>query len=334
MLLEVKDLTTTFTTRRGTVRAVDGVSFDIAPRRTVGLVGESGCGKSVTALSIMGLVPSPPGRLERGSILYHRAGGAVDLAHAPSATMRRIRGNEIAMVFQEPMTSLNPVFTIGHQIAESIVVHRGLSNEDADGEVVRLLDDVGIPQPAKTRRRYPHQLSGGMRQRVMIAMALACNPALLIADEPTTALDVTIQAQVLAVMNTVREEYESAILFITHDLGVIARMADVVAVMYLGKIVEQAEVGELFAHPLHPYTRGLMASVPSLVGPKRRRLAPIKGTVPARAPKGCVFADRCPEVMERCRQHRPALTDLGGGHTAACFLHSDAVEPEGVEVGG
>ncbi|TVQ20412.1 MAG: ABC transporter ATP-binding protein, partial [Spirochaetaceae bacterium] len=282
VLLSVRNLTTTFRTRRGIVRAVDDVSFTIEPEQTLGLVGESGCGKSVTALSIMGLLPSPPGAIDAGSIELRTADGTVDLAglDPKGALMRRIRGNDVAMVFQEPMTSLNPVFPVGFQIAEAIRAHRRLSGAETDAEVVRLLADVGIPAPHQTRRRFPHQLSGGMRQRVMIAMALSCNPSLLIADEPTTALDVTIQAQVLSLMNRARSEYKTAILFITHDLGVIARMADTVAVMYLGRIVEYAPIKELFARPLHPYTKGLLESVPSLVRPRTRRLTPIRGSVP------------------------------------------------------
>ena len=328
MLLDVRNLTTTFRSRRGVVRAVDDVSFTIEPEQTLGLVGESGCGKSVTALSIMGLLPSPPGAIETGSIELRTAGGVVDLADLDprGAQMRRIRGNDVAMVFQEPMTSLNPVFPVGFQIAEAIRVHRDVSKRDADAEVVRLLAEVGIPAPDQTRRRFPHQLSGGMRQRVMIAMALSCDPALLIADEPTTALDVTIQAQVLTLMNRARAAYNASILFITHDLGVIARMADTVAVMYLGRIVEYAPINELFSRPLHPYTKGLLESVPSLVQPRTRRLTPIRGSVPEPGTRhdGCVFADRCPAAMDRCRTSAPALVDYGGTHRAACFLHGDA----------
>jgi oligopeptide/dipeptide ABC transporter ATP-binding protein len=326
-LLEVRDLKIEFRTRRGVVRAVDGVSIDVEPGKTLGIVGESGCGKSVTALSIMGLVPMPPGRIVGGSIIYHGDGDPIDLSALRPADMRRIRGNDIAMVFQEPMTSLNPVFTVGHQIEEPLRVHRQLHGSDLDDEVLRLLSEVGIPSPQDTRRRFPHQLSGGMRQRVMIAMALSCNPTLLIADEPTTALDVTIQAQVLALMNRLRAEYHMTIAFITHDLGVIARMVDDVAVMYLGKIVERSPVQELFARPLHPYTRGLMASIPSLIGPKKRRLTTIRGVVPeVPRPSQCEFADRCPDVMDKCRIRTPGLVRFEEGHSVRCFLHSDTRE--------
>ncbi len=332
MLLDVRDLTTTFRTRRGTVRAVDRVSFSIERGTTLGFVGESGCGKSVTALSIMGLVPTPQGQIESGSIALTTKGTTRDLtALGPrSAEMRSIRGNEIAMVFQEPLSSLNPVLPVGHQISEALKLHRGLSKTEARSEVVRLLRDVGIPSPETTRRRFPHQLSGGMRQRVMIAMALSCHPSLLIADEPTTALDVTIQAQVLSIFRSIHEEREAALMFITHDLGVIARIADAVAVMYLGKVVEYAPVAELFAQPLHPYTVGLMDSVPSIAGPRKDRLLPIKGSVPEAGTvhRGCVFAERCAHVMDRCRESMPALVETAPGRTVACFLHADEAEDE------
>lgn len=332
MLLDVSNLITSFRTKHGPVRAVNDVSFSIAQGSTLGLVGESGCGKSVTALSIMGLLPSPQGMIESGTITLSTDGESRDLVSlgSRSAAMRAIRGNEIAMVFQEPMSSLNPVFPVGHQIAEALRLHRGLRGSDLPAEVERLLRDVGIPDPARTRRRFPHQLSGGMRQRVMIAMALSCNPSLLIADEPTTALDVTIQAQVLSIFREIHAQRDASVLFITHDLGVIARIADAVAVMYLGKIVEYAPVQELFARPLHPYTVGLMASVPSIAGPRTARLEPITGSVPepGSVRRGCVFADRCGHVMDRCREQMPALVEAESGRTVACFLHSDqAVQP-------
>ncbi|MBN1859190.1 ABC transporter ATP-binding protein [Candidatus Bipolaricaulota bacterium] len=307
------------------VRAVDGVSYEIEREKTLGIVGESGCGKTVTAMAIMGLVPSPPGKIVAGEILYHGDGtkGIVDLTtlHPRGRAMRTIRGNEIAMIFQEPMTSLNPLFTIGRQIVEAISLHRKISKRDARTKAIELLHAVGIPLPDKRVDEYPHQLSGGMRQRAMIAMALSCNPALLIADEPTTALDVTIQAQVLELMNSVQKDFNAAIQFITHDLGVIANMADDVVVMYLGRIVESASVHDLFHHPLHPYTQGLMQSIPSLAD-RRERLIPIEGVVPdpSEAPEGCGFEPRCPYSMEICRVQSPELREVAAGHAVACWL--------------
>ncbi len=325
-LLEIRELSVQFRAARGRVlQAVDGVGFHIDPEETLGLVGESGCGKSVTALAIMGLIASPPGRLSEGEILFHRAGGTVNLAGLPPTgrDMRAVRGNQIAMIFQEPMTSLNPVYTVGNQIMEAIVAHRRLSRRDAREKAAEMLAAVGIPLPRERLDEYPHQLSGGMRQRVMIAMALSCNPALLIADEPTTALDVTIQAQVLELMNRLRRDYRAAILFITHDLGVIARMADRVAVMYLGRIVETAPVRGIFLAPQHPYTQGLVNSIPSLSLPRGRRLVPIAGAVPDPfdIPKGCGFRPRCPFAKDICAVERPPLKPVAEGHAAACWLH-------------
>ncbi|MCX6095432.1 MAG: ABC transporter ATP-binding protein [Candidatus Bipolaricaulota bacterium] len=324
-LIEVRDLKTYFYTEDGVVRAVDGVDFTIEPEKTLGIVGESGCGKSVTALSIMGLVQSPPGKIEGGEILYHRDGKVTDLTtlNPKGREMRSIRGNEIAMIFQEPMTSLNPVYTIGNQIMEAIILHQQLRKKKAHAKAIEMLRAVGIPLPEQRVDEYPHQLSGGMRQRAMIAMALSCNPSLLIADEPTTALDVTIQAQVLELMNALRQEFKAAIQFITHNLGVIARMADDVVVMYLGRIVEGASVEEVFHNPKHPYTQGLMNSIPSLAS-RKERLVPIKGVVPDpfEVPAGCGFEPRCPHAMEICKTQIPPLKDVTPGHQAACWLYS------------
>ena len=326
-LIEVCNLGVQFRATHGRVlQAVDGLGFRIEPQETLGLVGESGCGKSVTALAIMGLIPSPPGRLSGGEILFRHKGRAVNLAGlAPTGReMRSVRGNEIAMVFQEPMTSLNPVYTIGNQIMEAIVIHQRMGRQEAREKAAEMLHAVGIPLPRQRLDEYPHQMSGGMRQRVMVAMALSCNPALLIADEPTTALDVTIQAQVLDLMNRLRQEYRAAILFITHDLGVIARMADRVAVMYLGRIVESAPVRRIFRGPQHPYTQGLVNSIPSLAVPRGRRLVPIAGTVPDpfHIPAGCGFRPRCPFARDVCAVERPPLKPVGEGHAAACWLHA------------
>ena len=324
-LLELKGLKTCFHTEGGVVRAVDGVDLTVEPEKTLGIVGESGCGKSVTALSILRLIPSPPGKIEAGEILFHSSNGVVDLTqlNPQSRRMRSIRGNEIAMIFQEPMTSLNPVHTIGKQIMESIIQHQKLSTRSARDKAIEMLQAVGIPLPEKRIDEYPHQISGGMRQRAMIAMALSCNPALLIADEPTTALDVTIQAQVLELMNTLRREFNTAILFITHDLGVIAGMADDVAVMYLGRVVEIGTVWDIFHHPQHPYTRGLMNSIPSLSTRTRKRLAAIEGVVPdlLDAPDGCGFGPRCPEASNICTRQLPELQEVAPGHQVACWLN-------------
>jgi len=323
-LIEVKGLKTYFYTEDGVVRAVDGVNYVIEQEKTLGIVGESGCGKSVTALSIMGLVQIPPGKIEEGEILFYRDGRVMDLTKfdPKGRDMRSIRGNEIAMIFQEPMTSLNPVYTIGNQIMEAIILHQKLDKKKAKQKAIAMLREVGIPLPEQRVDEYPHQLSGGMRQRAMIAMALSCNPSLLIADEPTTALDVTIQAQVLELMNELRREFQAAIQFITHDLGVIAGMADDVVVMYLGRIVEGATVGEVFHDPKHPYTQGLMNSIPSLVS-RKNRLEPIKGVVPDpfEVPPGCGFEPRCPHAMEICKTRMPELKEVAPGHDAACWLY-------------
>ena len=326
-LLDIRDLKTYFYTEDGVVRAVDGVTFSIEPERTLGVVGESGCGKSVTARAIMGLVKSPPGRIESGEILFHRDGNIIDLAklNPKGEEMRRIRGNEIAMIFQEPMTSLNPVYTIGNQIMEAVILHQRLSKKEAKKKAIDVLASVGIPSPEQRIDEYPHQLSGGMRQRAMIAMALSCRPSLLIADEPTTALDVTIQAQVLDLMNDLRTEFKTAIMFITHDLGVIAHMADDVIIMYLGRIVESAPVDEIFDNPKHPYTRGLLNSIPSFTVSRKKRLVPIEGIVPdpVGPPKGCGFEPRCPQAKELCKSRIPELKLIAPGHRAACWLLSD-----------
>jgi oligopeptide/dipeptide ABC transporter ATP-binding protein len=323
-IIEVKGLKTYFYTEQGVVRAVDGVDFTIEPEKTLGVVGESGCGKSVTALSIMGLIQMPPGKIEAGQIFYQRNGNVIDLTKLDprGSEMRSIRGNEIAMIFQEPMTSLNPVFTIGNQIMEAIILHQRLSKRDARNKAIEMLRAAGLPSPKQQMDEYPHQLSGGMRQRAMIAMALSCNPSLLIADEPTTALDVTIQAQVLDLMNNLRTEFRAAILFITHNLGVIANMADNVVVMYLGRIVEAAPVRDIFHDPRHPYTRGLMNSIPSLATTRKDRLIPIKGVVPDpfEVPQGCGFEPRCPHAMEICTIEFPPRKEVAPGHVAACWL--------------
>jgi oligopeptide/dipeptide ABC transporter ATP-binding protein len=315
-LLDVRDLTTCFAIEGGEFTAVDGVSFSVRAGRTLGIVGESGCGKSVTSLSIMGLVPQPPGRIAGGQILFE---GRDLLAIAPSE-MRELRGNRISMIFQEPMTSLNPAFTAGDQIAEVILRHRKVTRAEAAEQAIAMLRRVQIPSPEERFHDYPHRLSGGMRQRVMIAMALALSPDLLIADEPTTALDVTIQAQILDLMRALREETGTAIILITHDLGVIAEVADDVLVMYSGKIVERAPVASLFALPHHPYTIGLLGSIPQL-HLEQDRLAVIEGQVPsALSPvAGCRFHPRCPFAIERCRQEEPPLVPVAPGHDAACW---------------
>jgi len=316
-LLEVRDLETQFVTDEGIVRAVDRVSFSIDAGETLGMVGESGCGKSVTALSILRLVPSPPGRIAGGEILYQGR----NLLALSETDMRRVRGNEIAMIFQEPMTSLNPVFTVGDQIAEAIRLHQKTSRREARNRAIEMLRLVEMPEPARRVDEYPHQLSGGMRQRVMIAMALSCNPKLLIADEPTTALDVTIQAQILELLASLKARLGMALLLITHDLGVVAEQADDVVILYAGRIVERASVDRLFATPLHPYTRGLLDSLPQLGTPRGSRLRPIPGTVPplTRLPSGCRFRDRCSYAIEECARIDPPLEEKAAGHTAACI---------------
>ena len=316
-LLEVDNLKTYFFTRDGVVRAVDGVSFTVLPGETLAVVGESGCGKSVTSLSILRLIASPPARVMNGRVLFQGR----DLLRVPEREMRRLRGNEISMIFQEPMTSLNPVLTIGRQIAEALILHRDMTRGEALARAVEMLRLVDIPEAERRVREYPHQLSGGMRQRVMIAMALACDPRLLIADEPTTALDVTIQAQILDLMRALKEKTGASIVLITHDLGVVAEMAQRVVVMYAGRKVEEGPVASLFAHPRHPYTRGLLSSIPRLGAAGGRRLAEIPGMVPSLREeiRGCVFAPRCAYATERCRRDYPPLEDKGGGHTVACW---------------
>ena len=315
-LLEVKNLQTHFAVEGGVFHAVDGVSFALEAGCTLGIVGESGCGKSVTALSIMGLVPQPPGRVAGGEILFE----GTDLLKLEAAEMRALRGDRIAMIFQEPMSSLNPAFTIGEQIAEGLLEHRSISRNEARNQAIEMLRRVRMPSPERRYHDYPHRLSGGMRQRAMIAMALACRPKLLICDEPTTALDVTIQAQILDLMRTLREETGTAIILITHDLGVIAELADDVAVMYAGRIVERAAVAKLFAEPQHPYTIGLLGSIPKL-HLEQARLAAIEGQVPnpMAVPRGCRFEPRCPFAIERCRQDEPVLSRIVNAHEAACW---------------
>ena len=323
-LLEVRDLKTHFISREGVRRAVDGVSFKIFKGRTLGMVGESGCGKSVTSLSILRLVPSPPGRIVGGEIIFK----GQNLLTLSERDMRRVRGARISMIFQEPMTSLNPVFTIGSQVAEVFQVHRKMSRRAALAEAIRMLARVRIPDAQRRARDYPHQMSGGMRQRVMIAMALACNPDLLIADEPTTALDVTVQAQILSLMEDLQHEFGTSILYITHDLGVIAETSDEVAVMYAGQIVEQAPTGELFAAPRHPYTLGLMRSVPRLEWAQAREpLQPIPGVVPdpGHFPRGCRFHPRCPFAAEPCLNEQ-VLEQAGEQHTVRCVRWREIAE--------
>ncbi len=318
-MLEVSDLRVEFAVdsagRRAAVRAVDGVSLALQAGRTLGLVGESGCGKSVTALAIMGLVPQPPGRIAGGRVSFE----GEDLLRAPPERLRELRGERMAMIFQEPMTSLNPAFTVGEQIAEMILEHRKTTKKEARALAIDALRQVRMPSPERRYDDYPHRLSGGMRQRAMIAMALACRPKLLICDEPTTALDVTIQAQILELLRTLREETGTAIILITHDLGVVAELADDVAVMYAGRIVERASAARLFAEPQHPYTIGLLGSIPRLHR-QRRRLAAIEGQVPGGAARfeGCRFRPRCPFAVERCREE-PSLAKVGAAHLAACW---------------
>jgi oligopeptide/dipeptide ABC transporter ATP-binding protein len=316
-LLEVRGLRTLFESERGEVRAVDGVDFSLERGRTLGIVGESGCGKSVTALSIMGLVPQPPGRIAGGEIRFE----GEDLLKAPAARLRNLRGDQLSMIFQEPMSSLNPAFPAGDQVAEVLLRHRKLGKKEARHQAIEMLRRVRIPSPERRADEYPHQLSGGMRQRVMIAMALACNPKLLIADEPTTALDVTIQAQILELMGTLRAELGTAIILITHDLGVIAELADDVIVMYAGQVIERCAVTRVFSEPQHPYTIGLLGSIPRL-DLEQERLSAIEGFVPdaASLPSGCRFHPRCPFAVEKCRQETPPLMEITPGHHAACWL--------------
>ena len=324
--LDVKDLQTWFYTRQGIVKAVDGVSFNLRKGETLGIVGESGCGKSITALSVMRLVPDPPGRIIGGRVTLDGR----DLLDLDEAEMRLVRGNDISMIFQEPMTSLNPVLTVGYQIAEALILHRDMSRTEALSRAVEMLDMMRIPEPAQRAREYPHQLSGGMRQRAMIAMALACNPKVLIADEPTTALDVTIQAQILDLIVRLQQELGTAVILITHDLGVVAETTQRIIVMYAGRKVEEADVVPLFSNPMHPYTHGLMASVPRLAimsgadADAAERLEEIPGIVPPlnNLPPGCAFAPRCRFADDRCRAEYPPYQEKQPGHWAACW-HSE-----------
>ncbi len=321
LLLDVVDLKTYFRTDEGLVRAVDGVSFGLESGRTLGIVGESGCGKSVTALSILRLIQCPPGVMAGGSIYFRGR----DLLSLSAREMRRIRGNEISMVFQEPMTSLNPVFTCGDQIIEAITLHQGLSKKEAKARAVEMLGLVGIPSPDQRVDEYPHQLSGGMRQRVMIAMALSCSPSLLIADEPTTALDVTIQAQILELLADLKDRLKMSVIVITHDLGVVAEVVDRVLVMYAGVVVEHADVKPLFGSPLHPYTVGLMQSIPKL-SESRDRLRVIPGAVPnpLNFPPACRFHPRCYLAVDRCREEEPPLEEISHGHFVRCWRPGEA----------
>jgi peptide/nickel transport system ATP-binding protein len=321
-VLDVEDLQTWFYTRRGILKAVDKVSLSVRRGETLAVVGESGCGKSMTALSIMRLIQSPPGRIVGGKV---RLDGR-DLLTLDEAEMRGIRGNDLSMIFQEPMTALNPVLSIGSQIGEAVILHQSLSKRAAMDRAVEMLRLVGIPDPERRVHEYPHQLSGGMRQRAMIAMALSCNPKVLVADEPTTALDVTIQAQILALILELQQKLGTAVMLITHDLGVVAETARRVVVMYAGRKVEEADVGALFSEPLHPYTRGLMGSIPRLVGAqdgvqRAKRLKEIPGMVPALSnlPPGCVFAPRCEHATDRCRAEYPDYREMRPGHWAACW---------------
>jgi oligopeptide/dipeptide ABC transporter ATP-binding protein len=325
MLLEVRHLTISFFTLAGVVRAVDDVSYDVDQGETVALVGESGCGKTVSALGILRLIQAPAGRILSGQIRFHGR----DLLALDEESMRRLRGREIAMIFQEPMTSLNPVLPIGRQLTEVLEIHLDLSPAEARRRGVELLAMVGIPDPARRLTQYPHQFSGGMRQRIMIAMALACGPALILADEPTTALDVTIQAQILELMQDLSRRLGVAILLITHNLGIVARYADRVNVMYAGKIVERGSAHALYANPRHPYTLGLLHSVPRLDEPRKAKLHPIDGQPPdlTRLPSGCAFSPRCRYAIDRCRSETPPLMDVAEGHLAACWV-AETLESE------
>jgi oligopeptide transport system ATP-binding protein len=316
-LLEVRDLRTQFFTQDGVVKAVDGVSFHLMPGETLGLVGESGCGKSITALSIMRLIPSPPGKIVSGEIIFE----GEDILRMNDDEMRSIRGRKIAMIFQDPMTSLNPVLTINRQISEALELHLGMSKQQARQRAIELLKMVGIPNAEQRVDQYPHQFSGGMRQRVMIAMALSCNPSLLIADEPTTALDVTIQAQILDLIRTLQHEHNTALILITHDLGVVAGMTDRINVMYAGHIVETAPTEELFENPKHPYTVGLLNSIPRLDAPRKERLNPIRGLPPdlIDLPDMCPFVPRCDFAREKCSEKNPPLFDVNPVHRSACW---------------
>jgi oligopeptide/dipeptide ABC transporter ATP-binding protein len=323
LLLRVSNLKTFFFTDEGVARSVDEMSFYVKKGEVLGIIGESGCGKSVSALSILQLIQSPPGKIVAGDILFE----GEDLLEKSPSEMRKIRGNEIAMIFQEPMTSLNPVYTIGNQISENIITHQKLTKRAARKQSIEMLRRVGIPSPEKRIDEYPHQLSGGMRQRAMIAMALSCRPKLLIADEPTTALDVTIQAQILEILKRLQREFSMAIIMITHDLGIIADIADRVAVVYAGKVVETADVRSIFREPKHPYTRALYNSIPQLTDTRRRKLEVIPGAVPnpLRFPSGCRFHPRCEFTIEHCREADPKLETLTNRHSVRCFMYNKSL---------
>jgi len=329
-ILDIKNLKTYFFTERSTVRSVDGVSFSLPRKSTLGIVGESGCGKSVTAMSIMRLIQSPPGKIVEGEINLHsqKTGKVTDIAKLDprGPEMRNIRGGEIAIIFQEPMMSLNPLYTVGDQIAEAVEIHQKVKHKEALDRALEMLTKVQISAPKQRLNEYPHQMSGGMRQRVMIALALSCNPSILIADEPTTALDVTVQSQILDLMTDLQNDFDASIIIITHNLGVGSQMADHVAVMYLGKIVEFAETRALFHDALHPYTVGLLNSVPVLGRKEKKNLEPIKGIVPMPTDiiPGCAFAPRCPHAMKICHEQKPVLREVHPGHTAACWLYEGA----------
>ncbi|HEY7350712.1 MAG TPA: ABC transporter ATP-binding protein [Ktedonobacterales bacterium] len=317
-LLEVKNLKTNFYTRGGVVKAVDGVSFHIKEGETLGIVGESGSGKSVTALSVMRLVASPPGKIEAGSEIVF---GGDNIMELTEDELHELRGGKISMIFQDPMTSLNPVFSVGFQISESVKTHLKLTGKAAEARTLEMMERVRIPDARRRLKSYPHEFSGGMRQRVMIAIALSCNPQLLIADEPTTALDVTIQAQILDLMRALSKEFQTAVMLITHDLGVVAGMCQRVVVMYAGRVMEEAPTSQLFARPAHPYTKALLQSIPRLVDDKKERLAPIKGQPPdlVNLPPGCPFAPRCAKVQDRCQVETPPLEEVADNQMAACF---------------
>ncbi len=331
-ILEVKNLKTHFFLEKGVVQAVKGVSFTLQNKQTLGIVGESGCGKSVTARSIMRLIKSPPGQIVDGEIIFRRQkrrAETIDIARLDpkGPEMRSIRGGEISMIFQEPMTSLNPLYTVGHQIAEVVQLHQGLTQKESIKVAIDMLDKVRIADPHERVNQYPHQMSGGMRQRVMIALALSCNPSILVADEPTTALDVTIQAQIIDLMEQLQEDFGSSIIIITHNLGVVSQMSDYVAVMYFGRVVEYGTTVDIFRNPKHPYTEGLIKSIPVL-GQRKEILVPITGMVPNATDeiKGCAFADRCPHVMPKCREHLPVDITIEGEHKVACWLYEDQLE--------
>jgi oligopeptide transport system ATP-binding protein len=324
-VLQVDNLQTRFHTYDGVVYAVNGVSFDLEEGETLAIVGESGCGKSVTMMSLVQLIPRPPGVIESGQVLFHNGQLAQDLLQLSETEIRRVRGGQIGFIFQDPMTSLNPVLTIGEQIAESMIEHLKVSRGEARQRTLRLLARVGIPDAADRYSSYPHHFSGGMRQRVMISIAVACSPRILIADEPTTALDVTVQSQIVDLVHELKEELGMAVIWITHDLGVVAGIADRVLVMYAGQVIEEAPVDALYEHPQHPYTAGLLGALPNLAGEESRRLANIEGSPPdlRKAPVACPFAPRCSHVFERCWQEAPPLFRIGDGHQAACFYDLD-----------